>query len=52
MCMTDFQMSVLQKDSQELREYITEMVEKGRNDLASKLSKKLEFLESRIDGQI
>lgn len=52
MCMTDFQMSVLQKDSQELREYITELVEKGRNDLVSKLSKKLEFLESRIDGQI
>jgi chaperonin cofactor prefoldin len=46
--MTDFQLSVLQQDSQELREYITELTAKGKSTLVAKLSKKLEFLESRI----
>lgn len=46
--MTDFQLSVLQQDSEELREYITELTKKGKSTLVAKLSKKLEFLESRI----
>ncbi len=46
--MTDFQLSVLQQDSEELRNYITELTEKGKSSLVTKLSKKLEFLESRI----
>jgi chaperonin cofactor prefoldin len=46
--MTDFQLSVLQQDSEELRNYITELTEKGKSTLVTKLSKKLEFLESRI----
>lgn len=46
--MTDFQLSVLQKDSQELREYISELSLKGKDTLVAKLSKKLDFLESRI----
>jgi len=50
--MTDFQLSVLQKDSQELREYISELTVKGKSVLVSKLTKKLEFLESRIAEQI
>ena len=48
MCMTDFQLSVLQQDSEELREYITELTAKVKDALVTKLSKKLEFLESRI----
>jgi hypothetical protein len=46
--MTDFQLSVLQQDSEELKDYITELTEKGKSTLVTKLSKKLEFLESRI----
>jgi len=46
--MTDFQLSVLQKDSEQLREYIAELTEKGKDALVAKLSKKLKFLESRI----
>lgn len=50
--MTDFQLSVLQQDSQELRDYIAEVSAKGKVALATKLSKKLEFLESRLAEQI
>jgi len=37
--MTDFQLSVLQQDSEELREYITELTAKGKDALVTKLSK-------------
>ena len=46
--MTDFQLSKLQQDSQELQAYITELIDKGKHSLVQKLEKKLEFLESRI----
>ena len=50
--MTDFQLSVLQQDSQELREYIAELTTKGKTALVKKLSRKLEFLESTLAEQI
>lgn len=46
--MSDFQLSILQQDSQELTAYISEVKQRGKTELASKLSRKLEFLNSRI----
>lgn len=50
--MTDFQLSKLQQDSEELRQYISELKDKGKQVLVNKLVKKLEFLESRLAVQI
>lgn len=46
--MSEFQLSVLQRDSKELEDYITEVAARGKTTLATKLSEKLEFLNSRI----
>lgn len=46
--MSDFQLSILQQDAQELSAYISEVKQRGNYDLASKLSRKLEFLITRI----
>lgn len=46
--MTDFQLSKLQQDAEELRSYISELTVKGKDTLAAKLEKKLSFLEDKI----
>jgi len=46
--MSEFQLNVLQRDSKELQDYISEVAAKGKTTLASKLTEKLEYLNSRI----
>lgn len=46
--MTDFQLSILKQDADDLTQYITEVTNKGKLELANKLHKKLHFLNSRI----
>lgn len=46
--MTDFQLSTLEQDAQQLQAYITEVFNRGNRSLAVKLTKKLEYLQSRI----
>ena len=46
--MTDFQLSKLQQDAEELQAYISELTEKGKITLVTKLEKKLAFLNEKI----
>ena len=46
--MSELQLSVLQRDSKELELYISEVAAKGKTTLATKLTEKLNFLNSRI----
>lgn len=46
--MTQIQLARLEKDTVELKAYIEEVLTKGNKTLATKLEKKLNYLESRI----
>ena len=46
--MSEIQLSMLRQDYEELQEYIAEITERGKAGLASKLRKKLSYLESKI----
>lgn len=50
--MSELQLSMLEKDCLELEQYIAEVQERGKEVLASKLSKKLAFLQAKISDRL
>ena len=48
--MSRIQLDRLRKDLEELNLYISKVKEKGKMDLVSKLNKKRDFLESKLEA--